>query len=296
MEDLSLNEAIRGSAMLVSYHTQAWSGRIKDPKAAIAAAKAMGVTESSVSASTNLMDGADARLRAVTSALESGRQVHARLTLPWTTDDGTRGPRMLPTVKWMDYMKAIAGAKTEYERILADFLACYEDDVAKAQPRVNMKGDPLHLYPSRADIAKHFDLKIDFTPIPSGAQFRGLPEGVAPELEKALERRIQGRMDGAMAEAYLRTHSAVKNLAERLSAENPTFKSAAVENVRELGSMLRAWNLGGDEKLETLANDVEKLVAGEDMKSLKGNEEVRRFVAKEAKRIVAMIEEWEVLP
>jgi len=296
MSDSILNDAIRENAMLMSYQTKAWSGRIKDPAAAQAAAKALGITTSSLSTTKNLMDGADTRLRAVVSAQESGRQDHARFTLPWTTDNGSRGPRMLPTVKFLDYMGVIAKAKTEYDQALADFLQHYEDDAIKAQGRINMVGDPLRLYPSKQEIAGYFDIKIDPMPIPAGAHFRGLPDGYDTMLTKSLEERIQKRMSSAIGEAYQRAHIAVGNLASRLSAEEPTFKSAAIENVRDLGPLLRAWNLNGDEQLATLADDVEKLVAGEDMKSLKGNDTVRRLVAKEAKRIVAMIEEWGVLP
>ena len=290
-----VNEAIRARSMLVSYHTTAWSGRIKDPLAAQTAAKAMGITTSSLSTSKNLMDGADTRLRAVTSAQEAGRQEHARLTLPWTTDSGSRGPRMLPTAKWLDYMKTIGAAQTAYKAALADFVKEYPADAIKAQGRINMGGDPLGLYPDPAKIAGFFDLNVDFTPIPAGAQFQGLPAGFSDEIKAALERRIQTRMDSAMGEAFLRAYVAVGNLATRLSAEEPTFKSAAVENVRDLAPMLRAWNVGNDERMDELADNVEKLVNGEDMKSLKGNDTVRRLVAGECRRVVALIESWEVL-
>lgn len=291
-----MNEAIRANAMLVSYHTTAWSGRVKDPAAAQAAARALGITTSALSTSKNLMDGADTKLRAVTSAQEAGRQDHARLTLPWTADAGARGPRMLPTAKVLDYLKAMGAAKSAYQTALADFIASYPADAAKAQGRINLVGDPLRLYPPADKIAGYFDLNVDLTPIPASAQFKGLPEGFADEIKNALERRIRTRLDGAMAEAFSRAHAAVRNLGERLSASEPTFKSAAVENVRDLAPMLRAWNVDGDERMEELAENVEKLVNGEDMKSLKANEPVRRIIAKECQRVVKMIEDWEVLP
>jgi len=284
------NEAIRASAMLVSYRTSAWSARIKDPAAAKAAAQALGITTSALSTSKNLMDGADTRLRAVVSAQEAGRMIHAQFTLPWTTDSGSRGPRMLPTTSWLPYMKKIAGAKTVYDKALADFLSHYEADRDAAQARINMVGDPLHVYPPPEKIEGFFTIAIDFSPIPAGTHFRGLPDQFREQLEAAYEGKMRTRMAGAMSDAFARARDAVENLAERLEQPEPTFKSAAVENVRELAPMLRAWNLGNDEDLASLASQVEKLVDGEDMKSLKASEDTRRLVAREGRAIVAWID------
>lgn len=288
--DFDLNEAIRASAMLVSYHTSAWTARIPDESAAQAAANQLGITASSLKSHRNLMDGADTRLKAVLSAQKAGRNAHTRLTLPWSTGAG-RGPRMLPTSSWGDYMKEIAKHKGVFDGAVQEFLANYPSDSQIAQVRVKLVGDPLHFYPSVDELKRTFDIRLDFTPIPAGAEFKGLPDMVKARLSESYESRMKARFDAAMHEAFTRAHDTLKNLLERLDADEPTFKSAAVENVRELAPLLRGWNLTSDELLASIASAIERLVDGEDMASLKGDDAARKLVIAEGREILKDIEE-----
>jgi hypothetical protein len=290
-----LNDAIRAVSMLVSYHTSSPSFSIKDEDAAKAAAKAAGADVEAYRAVKNLLVGNDKALTKVTAVLEKGRRTHKHFTLPWTIDDSKSGPRLLPTATWLPYMQAIAKINTEFNESVTAFVTSYPTDVAAAQKRLNLTGNLGTLYPPQSELRSLFSMSVDFTPIPAGAAFQGLPEGVPAQLEQSYERRLQQRVKSAVKDSLSRAREPMQALYERLNVapENLSFRQPTVDAVIELPRLLRAWNVIGDDRITTLAADIEQIMKGETAQILRTNDSDRAIVMAGLKELLTVINEIE---
>lgn len=288
-----INEVMRSSAMLVTYHTQAWSGQLNDVAAAKAVAEATGAPQSAYRVGKNLLHGHDERLKAVKSAQETGRREHQALTAPWGLDGNSRGARLLSVTNWQPYTKAVGKARHDYNAALEEFISHFPDDAAAAAAVLKIPDNMIpRLYPSATSLRNHFTIKVDFQPIPAGSQFTGLPDGVAKALNDSYEDRMKQRVDNALGDIYEKLRAHVGDLAERLKSDNSRYRSATLKQIGDVASLLKSFDLGFDGRMGELATMCAQLADGYSYKKLNTDSEHREAARTEAQAIVDKMDSW----
>jgi hypothetical protein len=138
MEDLD----IRNYGTLVSLNTLRWHAKVRDHRAADAAA----ADKAAFEARKRLLVGADEKLKRVHTAIDAARTEHYKMTLPWSTvgvnDHGKRsGPRLLPNTLFFDYTQKMAKYKQEMDDALDEFVTAYPKLIAIAQQKLGTSFD-----------------------------------------------------------------------------------------------------------------------------------------------------------
>lgn len=283
--DIDINNAVRSAAMLATFHTTAWSGRARDGAGATAAAAASGADPRAFSTYKNLMYGADDKLRKLINIQSSGRKQHLENTLPWGGEH-ERGLRMLPVVNWQPYMRKIAVTHGEFKIALDEFVAAYPADVQKAMVKLNIK-DGTGLYPDPAEVRAMFSMRPSFTPIPEGAQFKGLPEGVAAQLGASYEARMHEQFLRAVKASLERVAETLDTFAKRLDAGTATIYASTWQAAVDTPSILRSFNVVKDPKIDALASKIQtRLINESSLELLRATEAERTRVSGVARELL----------
>ncbi|HVB17143.1 MAG TPA: hypothetical protein VNF04_11450 [Stellaceae bacterium] len=231
-------------------------------------------------------------LKPVQQAASALRDWHYEQTLPWSD----KGPRILPAANYFVYTAGVRERRAKFDAAVAVFLAAYDSHVADAERRLGSLFRPAE-YPPASKIARAFASKVDFEPMPDGADFRVALGDVEVARIRA---EFEDRADAAIAEAtrslWQRCYDAVSHMVERLNAyqRDPDtgkvtapFRDSLVENVRELVDLLPRLNLANDPALEAMRRRIAAELVGSEPQDLRDDDGLRNTVARQAADILA---------
>lgn len=288
---------IRNFATLVTLSTARWHAKVKDRKAAKAAADATGATSNAFAATKNLLAGCDEKLKRIHTAIDNARTQHYAMTLPWSVvgvnDRGKRaGARLLPNTLFMEYTTAMAQAKQEMEEALAAFIPEYPNLINAA--RKMLSGSFVEReYPDPKQIEEHFDLSFDFAPIPRGCDFQGLQDAQVNKLKDTLDKRTRTMLENAMQDVWKRLRELVGHAAEKLGDPNATFHYTMVDKLRESVDMMDHLNITNDDRIV----EIRDMISGangltmHDPKAIRKDDALKAQLGKRASEIVARMDE-----
>jgi hypothetical protein len=292
-----LAEAVRASALLADLTISRWSGEMTDRKISAKLkedANAVGNTGRFIK---NLLSGVDAPLKKVHAAFQMARITHYSLTLPWVTNPhqqgGGNGARLLPTALFERYMSEMSRKKRDAEDERDKFLADYADLCTRALANLAGLADPAD-YPPVEEVRKSFRLSFGFTPIPESASFPALPGTMLDRLSERLLARQEYAIQSAQAEIWVRVREHVENLHDRVSDPDSNFKSAAVENVREMITLLPGFNTARDPRVTNIVTDIRNMLGNLSPKDIRSSPEERERVAGESRAIMDKLDQWKV--
>lgn len=292
MEDLD----IRNYGTLVSLNTLRWHAKVRDHKAADAAASASGADKAAFEARKRLLVGADEKLKRVHTAIDAARTEHYKMTLPWSTvgvnDHGKRsGPRLLPNTLFFDYTKKMAQFKQDMDDALDEFVAAYPNLIAIAQQKLGSSFDRSQ-YPPPSMIRQHFGLSFDFLPIPTGDDFGNVTLLQAEKLAMNVNKRNRQMLENAMQDAWKRLQDDMEHAYNSLNNPNAKFHYTLIEKMREHASMLSHLNVTKDKRIESIRARIEKDLAKRDIKDIRKDDALRKHLADEAKAVLDMMEAY----
>lgn len=292
MEDLD----IRNYGTLVSLNTLRWHAKVRDHKAADAAASASGADKAAFEARKRLLVGADEKLKRVHTAIDAARTEHYKMTLPWSTvgvnDHGKRsGPRLLPNTLFFDYTKKMAQFKQDMDDALDEFVAAYPKLIAIAQQKLGTAFDRSQ-YPAPSLIRQHFGLSFDFLPIPTGDDFGNVTLLQAEKLAMNVNKRNRQMLENAMQDAWKRLQDDMEHAYNSLNNPNAKFHYTLIEKMREHASMLSHLNVTKDKRIESIRARIEKDLAKRDIKDIRKDDALRKHLADEAKAVLDMMEAY----
>jgi len=292
-EDLS--EAVRNSAMLADITISVWSGTRLDKRVTEQVRVGNNAVGKAGRYTKNLFAGCDEKLKAVQGAYHAARTLHYESTLPWSHNQRQSGPRLLSNIMFLDYIKNMTRLKKQAEALLETFLGAYPTLTVLAQANLGTLANPDD-YPTVDEIRSAFDLDFEFTPIPQGSMFKGLPDNALRGLGKALEGRQARAAAAAQAAMWDRVKAAIGALVDRLtldgSNEVKTFKSTTVENVRALITLLPGFNVTNDRRVSTTIDDIHLMLAGVDADSIRREDRTREHVLRQASEIADRLRNW----
>jgi hypothetical protein len=292
----SLGEVVdvRNFGQLVTLTTKRWHAKAKDRQASKDAARANDAVAEAFDTHKRLLVGADETLKAIHKALDDARARHYTMTLPWSTtgldDVGRRsGARILPNSMFFEYTEAMAECKNNMNKAIAAFVPAYPSLIERARAKLGKRFDPRE-YPAVDVIQHHFDLSFDFQPIPTGSDFKGLPQQQLEALARHLNNKTKKMMANAMADVWTRMYEAVSRMAERLSSTDKVFHYTLVENVRETARLAKHLNVMNDLRVERVRTQIERYLTVHDVETLRKQHETRKRVAAYAQSIVEIMQ------
>jgi len=288
-----LTQAIRESAMLVDITVSEWQGFVTDRKVSEKVKQDAGAIGDAGKFRKNVLAGADAGLKKVQNAYRAVRDITKKYTLQWYDPrHPSDGPRLLPLAFYDEFIKALAKQKLEAETARDEFLVDYAATVAKAKANLGALADDGD-YPTPDEIKGRFRLSLDFTPIPSGAEFRGLPENTLDRLSKRLDSRHRAKINEAQAEMWARVKERVRVLVDRLDDPEASFHASTVEKLRDLIRMLPGFNaVGNDPRVDEIVADIDRMLDGVDAEAMRKDNVLRRGVAAQGKAVADKMSKW----
>jgi hypothetical protein len=281
---------IRNFATLVTLNTSRWHAKVKDRQAGKNAASVTEADEASFEVRKRLLVGADTKLKAIHKAIDEARALHYDMTLPWSTtsmsDAGRRtGGRLLPNTLFVEYTQAMAAKLKQMVAALDEFVPEYPNLIELAKVKLGKSFDARE-YPNASSIRQHFTLSFDFQPIPKGEDFGGLPKVQLDMLAAKVNDNMRLQAEHAMQELWVRLHTVVGRMAERLLNPENVFQNSLVTNVRDTARLLGHLNVTQDPKVEALRVKVEKELCPHDAKDLREKPVLRTKVGAMAASII----------
>lgn len=290
VDELSSQLDIRNFATLCKLRVRKWVGRKRDKTAARKAETDHGSVDGTYTAYKKLFAGTEDKLKAVNSVLDAARTRHYQMTLPWSTtgmdETGRRdGPRLLPNTLFMEYITEMGQAKQTMQQRFSELRQAYPQLLQEAQRNLG-SAFVITDYPTPDELEQLFALDFEFSPIPEGVDFKGLPAQQAQRLSDALEKSKRACMENAMRDVWSRMHDVVFKMAERLSDPKKLFHDTLVTNVQETADLLQHLNAVNDPHIEEIRQRIERDLCRHDARQLRENLTKRGVVARLAKDIL----------
>ena len=275
------NITIASSAMLVDLTIRGYTGKKQDKAVSEEVAGAKHAKSRAGSYQKNLF--ANCReLASITSYDVMIRQWHASRTLPWSD----RGPRLLPTAGYFDYMKELQQHESIRNALVDDFEQEYANIIQAAQFELGAMFN-VDDYPDVSEIRHRFTMHYNIFPLPESGDFRidigneGL-EQLRSEFDRAQEQRISD----AMQDIRNRVKTAVEKLSHQLRDDGRIYEST-VESCLELCDAIEGLNLTRDPDIEQLRRELKNTVQYTDAKELRKDELVRTQTKKELDHLLS---------
>jgi hypothetical protein len=260
---LTIGDAFRANAMLVTMTIKRFPLEVNDRVAAAAAETAGNAKRGSVRAVKNCLYTADAGWKNVSSELSLAYNLHRQATSEWGVSGGYR---LLPNATWADYIAKVGAAQRKIDVARRKFEETYDADVATAMVALGQYAPTA--YPTAKEAGARFTLSVDFTPIAAGGAPVGLPEGADEWLSDRYAKRTASNADEALDTVLERVKDYTTKLLANIN-EDKRFRSTSLTNITDMVPMLRAFEFTGDQRLTVLADGIESQLGGYDFKSIK---------------------------
>jgi len=290
-KDIAETLDIRNYATMVKLRTRKWAASVKDKRLAQDVSRSEGASKEAFRVYKSLFAGAEERLKAVHKVIDAGRMEHYKRTMPWSTtgvdESGRRdGPRLLPNVLFMEYVTDLGRAKQELKGTVLEFRQAYPSMVEAAKRNLGTAFDETQ-YPPESMIEDYFALDFDFSPIPTGVDFKGLPAQQVAQLKNRMDANVRTCLENAMKDVWQRLHTVVTHMAERLGDNSKTFHDTLVSNVKEIAVLGHSFNATNDVALTRILKRVEQELCLVEPKELRESVLKRATVAGSAREILA---------
>lgn len=276
-------------AVLVSMPISQWTARRLDRKVTDEVNSAHGAAADAGRYNKLLIE--KKRLEAVQKAVGELRATFYRFTKPWSDE---AGQRVLPNALFNTFMAEWRDGVARFDAAADAF--CRDYDLFVRERKVALNGlFREEDYPPSEEIRSKFKASVNVMPFPDAADFRAdLDDNVVSDIKAEIE--ASGREAAAKVHAHTMEQitTVVGAMAERLKAYSErtggragTFRDSLVENVRELVTLLPAFNMTNDPAVNNLCDRMARELCVEDAQALRDNEAARASVQKSAEDILA---------
>lgn len=223
-------------------------------------------------------------LQVINKIANQARAFHYDNTLPW----GDNGERLLPSENYFQYVEALARIKNEYETEVNKFSLAYPSMIDEA--KINLNGlFNASDYPM--DIRTRFNMRTCFMPVADAQDIRvNLSEKEVNELKKYVTEEMQTRFAQAQQSIFERITEQMRLMHEKLNEKDGIFRDSLFNNVLELVDMLPRLNVGNDQRITELCNDLNSLYT--DPESVRKSKSLRKEKAQEVDSILSKIDSF----
>jgi len=120
-------------------------------------------------------------------------------------------------------------------------------------------------YPSIDKVRQKFGFRYSFSPVPESGDFRvDIGEQGLAELRSQYESAFKSRIETSMKDVWERVYTTLSHMSSKLDFTEGKQKlfDSMVDNAVELTGLLKHLNITGDQRLENLRIDLEKVMHG----------------------------------
>lgn len=271
-------DSLHSSAMLAALNISQWTARKYDKKVSSEVEKNHNAKDAG--RFNKILVGKEA-LEGIGKIATAARAHHYKVTLPW----GDNGERLLPAMLFEDYTSTMRDFRSNFEARVREFVRDYPQLKMDAIKRLGSMYDPQD-YPHVDDIAGRFAMRVDFSPVPTAADFRvNLNDQYVASIKQDIEQRMIDRQKEAVKHCWQRVREVVTHIHERLADKDKTFRDTLIGNAQELLTILPALNITNDQELNKVAEEVKTLLIAPER--LRQDETLRSETARRAEEILA---------
>jgi hypothetical protein len=211
-------------------------------------------------------------------------------TLPWSD----KGQRLLPSSKFFEYKQALSNFEAMRKNMIDKFLENYDDLIDQASQALGtlfVRDD----YPDQMQVAKQFEFKYSFLPVPVAGDFRvDVGNEAIADLHNQFNASVTDRVHNAMADVTWRLEDCLKRMSERLASDDSgaeskkkIFRDTLVTNAQELVQDLKHLNITNDPAIEAARKQLSSVVNGLDAGTLRDSESTRQEVKSQVDDILS---------
>lgn len=295
----NLAEAARESCVLVRVSTSAL-GLSRTDKAASAATISMhGAAEGSARVLVSRLPGADKLHREIIALQNETRMTIAERSMPYDNN----GWRLLPNTQLHWAMNYMTNQQSEFDNLLSQLRSQAADIISQAESN---RGSFSVDIPTESELLEAYALEHSIQPLPEGTQFRGLPKEVSDKLQHALDQRVASAVESAQLDVMRRLTAPLQNFVDRMKAYDEreeaidagkevgrvgVFRDSVLTNVQSIVGMLDEFNVGGDDRLDELKQQLEAMnrLTPE---ALRTRPDVRKAASARAQKVVNNLNSW----
>ena len=253
--------SIGSSAMLSELSISQWTARKKDRKASKDVTDS-NHAESGVANVNKKLLGSCAELDGVHKMTGMIRNIHYDMTMPWSD----AGLRLLPTVQYFNYHKAMTDLENQWRTLVNKFLSSYQWEISKAQAKLGDLFD-VDEYPTTDAVVGRFAFNLNYIPLPDAGDFRiDVGNEAVNEVKSSYDNYYSRQLENAMNDVWTRLHTALKCMSERLDYHDDNnkkvFRDSLVDNVVGMVGLLDICNVTGDSHMTALKNKLEDTMYG----------------------------------
>jgi len=267
--------------MIVDLSIGRWYGFARDAELGRSVALTHHADEDATNVNKRLMPSKV--LRDVNSSLTTIRKHFHKNTLPWHDTGG----RLLTRKLFATFIEEHEALVTKAEAAIEKFITVdYPVERDRAEFRMGEVFNPDD-YPAQSELRGMYRVRLDFEPVGDAGDFRvDMDKKYVDHVRQSIERKVNDRIHGAMREVWDRLSKTLTHFHARMADEDSKFKRATIDNLREIVEVLPALNVLDDPDLESIRIDIMHHLADLDPVELRDDEDLRREVSGEAKRIM----------
>lgn len=284
-------------ALLATFNVSCWGARVFDEEAATdTLERNKALLEHGLFTKRLLRKEA---LQKVHRIANEARKFHRLHTHPWKYN----GVGLLATALFGKYSQEMRRLSSEYQAAVGAFLANYPREIEAARESLGHLFDVTD-YPTVEWLAGRFAFEIRFDQVPDHGDLRAeLDDAELDEVRDELKRRMEDDYKRVRTQTAQRISETVGRMAERLKEYKPAdkekgtkaehvFRDSLVQHVKDLVSLLPAFNMDNDPRLVKIQEQIEKKLCRFDADDLKESDVIRARVAKDAAAIAKAVSEF----
>lgn len=212
------------------------------------------------------------------NALKAHRDKH---TLPWSE----KGPRIMTRNIYELFMSG-------YDELEQQFNDAVDEFITVKYPPLRDKAVNGSEYPPPEELRRKFKVDLDIDGIVEPEDFCvALPEDELIRLRATMEESLTRRLIAAMTDVWMQITGLLKHYIAKMSNPEEIFRDSTVNNLVELMNILPGLNVMSDPKLREIRKQVMATIGSYEPDDLRKNSNLRAAAAKEAKEILASIDE-----
>lgn len=268
-------------ALLVHLGVSQWVAKKLDRKASNEIARINGATDAAGNYNKSLLPTCSL-LDAVKQETSVIRKEFYRNTLPW----GIEGTYILPSANYLSFMTDFRQRKSNWERLVSQFLGVYDAAQRDAKRLLGSLYNPRD-YPTKAELASKFSMELSVLPVPTAGDFRvELADDEFRAIQSDIEKRVEESSAAAIREVWQRLYDKVAWLQGRLADPNNTFHDATYRDAQDTCMLLTRLNFTDDPNLEQMRQDMQNKLVKYHPDTLRNDPVLRQDTANEAKAIM----------
>lgn len=273
------------SSILVDLNISTWTGRKTAKNETKKVVQDAGAKSSDAAHVTKKLFVDNPLFADITSKSNAMRNYVINCTLPWIGD-----LRLLSIANFEKFQGDMNSMKDAFDEAVDKFCKDYDVQVSAMAFKLGNMFNRAE-YPSAANIRHKFNVRWDFSPLPTSGDFRVDAENrLKQEMQAVYERAMEERVRESMKSVWERLHECLTHLADRLGHKEDgkpnIFRDSLLGNAKELVNLLEVFNITQDQQLEAARRKLLAAIDNVEPEELRKNDDIRKDVKSQVDEIL----------